>query len=153
MQAHKEGAGEKHGHVPSDEAIAGEDHDPHFQGLHEDGDPPFVVLVRDLPGGGGEEQEGQDEESGDEIHHQGRIHRRVRGGVEGHHHGEGELEEVVVEGAEELGPEERRETPFAQERELRAALAMRRPCFRLGVGAARLLGSHGRRVYVGGCCL
>ena len=36
----------------------------------------------------------------------------------GHHHGERELEQVVVAGAEELGPEERREAALAQQGEL-----------------------------------
>src|SRR6185295_15709828 len=36
----------------------------------------------------------------------------------GHHHGERELEQVVVAGAEELGPEERREAALAEQGEL-----------------------------------
>ena len=36
----------------------------------------------------------------------------------GHHHGERELEQVVVAGAEELGPEERAEAALPQQREL-----------------------------------
>ena len=49
----------------------------------------------------------------------------------GHHHRERELEQVVVAGAEELGPEERREAALAEQREL-----------------VRVLGSSG----FGGCC-
>jgi hypothetical protein len=44
--------------------------------------------------------------------------------VKRHHHGEGELEEVVVESAEELGPEEGRESTLAQKRKLGAALSL-----------------------------
>ena len=63
------------------------------------------------------QHEGQDEQRAD--HQPG--HRRWQPShlqLVGQHHGERELEQVVVAGAQELGPEERREAALAQQREL-----------------------------------
>ena len=77
----------------------------------------LVVLVGELAAGGREQQERQDEQRAD---HQAGQRRRQPAHLQlvGHHHRERELEQVVVGGAEELGPEERREAALREQREL-----------------------------------
>ena len=77
----------------------------------------LVVLVGELAAGGREQQERQDEQRAD---HQAGQRRRQPAHLQlvGDHHGEGELEQVVVGRAGELGPEEGREAALAQQREL-----------------------------------
>src|SRR5262249_55333500 len=86
--------------------------------LHQANQPRLLVLVGDLPRGGREKEEGQDEEAGAGIHHQawiGRSHARALEGDQDHH---GVLEHVVIEGAEELCDEEREKAFLAQQLEL-----------------------------------
>jgi hypothetical protein len=69
-------------------------------------------LSASWPAGGREQQEGQDEQRAD--HQAGQRRRQpVELQLVGDHHGEGELEQVVVRGAEELRPEEGREAALA----------------------------------------
>src|SRR4029453_11592663 len=79
----------------------------------------LVVLVGELAAGRREQQERQDEEGADRQAGELRLQEGIAQlQLVGHHHGECELEQVVVARAEELGPEEGREAPLAQQREL-----------------------------------
>ena len=78
----------------------------------------LVVLVGELAAGGREQQERQDEERADRPGPASVGGSQLDLQLVGDQHGERELEQVVVAGAEELGPEERREAALAEQREL-----------------------------------
>ena len=119
VQPHQEDAGEQHVGIGHPEAPAREQHDRDLEALDEADHPGLVVLVGELAAGGREQQEGQDEERADRQAGELRLQERVAQlQLVGHHHGERELEQVVVAGAEELGPEERREAALAEQGEL-----------------------------------
>jgi hypothetical protein len=70
-----------------------------------------------LTAGGRQQHEGQDEHGADDqAGLLGRQPRHVQ--LVGDQHRECELQDVVIAGAEELRPEERRESTLAQQREL-----------------------------------
>gem|GEM_PF-3960181 len=117
VQAHQEHAGQQQRDLLRDETPAGQRHDRDLQPLHEADQLRLVVLVGQLPAGGREQQEGQDEQRAD---HQPGERRRQPADLHlvGHQHREGELEQVVVARAEELGPEEGGEAALAEQREL-----------------------------------
>jgi hypothetical protein len=77
-------------------------------------------LSASWPGGGREQEEGQDEDARRQVGQQRRRERRPAGRLEGEQHDQRVLEQVVVEGAEELGEEEGREALLFQESELTA---------------------------------
>jgi hypothetical protein len=84
----------------------------------------FSTLSDSCPAGGGKQQEGQDEQGTD--HQPGHRRRQpVHLQLVGHHHREGELEQVVVGRARKLRPEERRKPALAQQRELVGMLVRR----------------------------
>ena len=91
-----------------------QEHDADLGGLDDADDPRLVVAVRQLPGERGEQEEGQNRDAGRqrvEI----RLHVRIvedRIGREQHHR---RLEQIVVEGAEELGGEEGQEAALLQQ--------------------------------------
>ena len=117
LRHQKEQAAKQHDHLLSDEAPDGERHDEDLEGLDEAHHPRLVVLVGQLPAGGRQEHERQDEDGADDqAGLLGREPRNVQ--LVGDEHRERELQDVVVAGAEELGPEERRESALLQEREL-----------------------------------
>ena len=119
VQAHQEDAGEQHVGTGDPEAPRREQHDRDLEVLDEADDARLVVLVGQLAAGGGEQQERQDEERADGQARELRLQEGVAQlQLVGHHHGERELEQVVVAGAQELGPEERREAALAEQREL-----------------------------------
>src|SRR5205085_5489615 len=87
--------------------------------LDEADHPRLVVLVGELAARRREQEERQDEERADRQAGELRLQERVAQlQLVGHHHGERELEQVVVAGAEELGPEEGREAALAEQGEL-----------------------------------
>ena len=95
-------------------------HDRHFQHFHDPGQRRLVVLVGQLPGRCREEEEGEDEDPRREVGEQlGRKPCPARR-LKGQQDDERVLEQVVVEGPEELGNEEGRETPRPEQGELRA---------------------------------
>jgi hypothetical protein len=90
--------------------------------------PRLLQLVGQLAAGGREQHERQDEQRAD---HQAGHALGQPGHLQlvGDQHGEGELEQVVIAGAQELHPEERAEAALAQQGEL----------VRMGVGVAFVL--------------
>ena len=88
--------------------------------LRDDEHRALAVDVGELSRVAGEEQERQDEDGADERQLRARafaLRRRVHG-----QHRDDDLEQVVVEGAEELRPEERLQAPVLQ----RVAVGVRR---------------------------
>ena len=67
------------------------------------------------PGGAGEEKERRDEQGAGEHHERGRAEARLLGETERHDDAECALEQVVVERAQELRDEERREATRGQQ--------------------------------------
>jgi len=117
MQAHQEHAGQQQRGMAGHEAQSRHQHDGDLQVLHETDDARLLELVGELPGRGRKQQERQDEQR---PYHQARQGRRQPGHAElvGNHHGEGELEQVVVGGAGGLGPEKRCKATLAEQRKL-----------------------------------
>ena len=117
VQPHQEDTAQQHGDVLPHKTPGRQQHDGDLQALDEADQHRLVELVCQLPAGGGEQQEGQDEQRPD--HQAG--HRRWQPGhlqLVGHEHGKGELEDVVVAGAQELHPEEGRKAALAQQGKL-----------------------------------
>jgi hypothetical protein len=117
VQSHQEGAAQESGNIGGEEAPGRQRHDEDLQALDEEDQLALVVLVRQLAAGRGEQQEREDEQCAD---HQAGHRRRQPGDLQlvGHHHRERELEQVVVGGAGELGPEEGREAALLEQGEL-----------------------------------
>ena len=80
-------------------------------------DPLLLVFVREPPGRGGEEEVGQDEDAGRHRHHELAIDAGRLGEAEGDQDDEGVLEQIVVEGTQELGDEQRQEAPALEDAE------------------------------------
>src|SRR5450830_780425 len=99
-------------------ADAGHQHDGDLQPLDGARQLRLLDFFRDLPRRRGEQHIGQDEQGGNDDVERGRGHAGPRQRIEGEHHQQGRLEQVVVEGAEELGPEKRREAALGQQGEL-----------------------------------
>ena len=117
MDAHQEQAGQQHDDLLADEPPGGEQHDADLEGLDDAHHRRLVVLVGELAAGGRQEDEWQDEHGADD---EAGLLRRQPGDAQlvGDQDGEGELQDVVVRGAEELRPEEGGEAAPAEEREL-----------------------------------
>jgi hypothetical protein len=108
MDAHADHGRDQQPQVMRHPAIGGDAHDGDFQQLHEARHPALFQLVGQLAGGGREQEERQDEQTRNEVVEQARIHLGPRQGVIGEDGQQRGLEHVVVERAEELGPEEGR---------------------------------------------
>jgi hypothetical protein len=88
-----------------------------LEALGETDQPRLVELVGQLPAGGREQHERQDEQRTDDQPGQaGRQPLHLQ--LVHDQHGEGELEDVVVGRAQKLHPEERGEAALAQQVEL-----------------------------------
>ena len=124
VQPHQEDAGEQDDHVGTHEAPRGERHDGDLEPLDEADQARLLELVGELAAGRREEQERQDEQRADDETGE---RRRQPGDLQlvGDQDRERELEQVVVAGAEELGPEEGREAALAEQRELVRMLVRR----------------------------
>ena len=114
VNAHREQGGEHERDGVEEQPRRSEDHDGDLGGLDEADDPRLVASVRQLPGKRREQEEGQDEKRARDG-----VERRLLGrvGIDGvgdqdHHR---RLEQIVVEGAQELGDEQRQEAPLRQE--------------------------------------
>ena len=117
VQTHQQHAAEQHINVGRPETERRERHDRDLEVLDEADHLRLVVLVGDLAGSRREHEKRQDEQrADDEAGHARRQPADLQ--LVGDHHGERELEQVVVAGAEKLGPEERREAALLQQREL-----------------------------------
>src|SRR6185295_7411340 len=100
-----------------------EHHHRDLEDFHPADQVGLLVLVGDLPGGGREQYEGQDEETRGKVHDYAAFHPpepRAGGGeiraLVGDEDDEGVLDDVAVERAEELHQEERRETALREQR-------------------------------------
>ena len=90
-----------------------EDHDDDLGRLHDAHDLRLVERVRELPGEGRQEEEGQDEEPARNGAERGLLLRIAVDAVDHQQHHRG-AKEVVVERAEELRDENRPEAPRAE---------------------------------------
>ena len=127
-------------------ADTGDDHDGDFQPFDGARQVGLFVFVGDLAGSGGKHHVRKNEQGRDDDVEGGRGDRRPAEGVEGEHHQQRRLEQVVVERAEKLGPEKRRETALAEQRKL-AGVRWRGRCGRRGGctdGTGRADGHGGR---------
>ena len=93
-------------------------HDDDLRELDEAHQIRAVVAVGQVAGGGREEEEGQDGDPGRDVHHDAGVEPGAVGQAEGDQHRQGALEEVVVEGPQELRQEKGQKTARVQEREL-----------------------------------
>jgi hypothetical protein len=118
MAAEQEQRAHQDRQAVQEETGGGDAHDHHFQHLDQAGEHRLVVFVGQLPGGRREQEEGQDEDASRHIGKQPRRQRRPLGGLESQQDNQRVLEQVVVEGAEELGGEERREATGIEQAEL-----------------------------------
>lgn len=114
MDAHQEQADEQDGHRFKPEAANGHDHDADFGGFHQAHQNGFVMGVGDLSGDRGEEEIGQDEQTGRDRRQHLRLARI--GGVEPEigEEEQRELQQIVVERAQELDDEQGSEAAFAE---------------------------------------
>ncbi len=127
MAAEQEQRPHQHRQAGQEEARRRNAHDGHLQHLDQAGEPGLVVFVGQLPGGGREQEEGQDEDTGRQVGQQFRPQRRPPRRLEGEQHDQRVLEQVVVEGTEELRGEEGREALLFEESELSAHTVSARP--------------------------
>jgi hypothetical protein len=114
MDSHREHGGEHQRNVRKHEPCAADDHDPDFGELDDSNESRLVVVVGELTRKSGQQEEWQDEErlrDGVELELLMRVRKQLVGD-EQHH---GLLEQAVVERAEELRREQRKETPGAQQ--------------------------------------
>jgi len=118
VHAHADHGGDEQPQDVGQPADGGHQHDGDLKQLDQARQPALLDLLGDLPGGGREHHVGQDEQAGNEAVEQGRADAGPVGRVVGQDHQQGGLEDVVVEGAKELGPEERAEAARAEQGEL-----------------------------------
>ncbi len=111
--AEQQEGGKERRHGLQPEAGDGERSGGEFRQFQPLRDARLVKPVGQLSAEAGDEEEGQDE------HAAGQRHQRLRA-VSGHlvhdQKNQGVLQEIVVEGREELRPEQRRETPLGEKR-------------------------------------
>ncbi|MNR00338.1 hypothetical protein D3C85_1161070 [compost metagenome] len=100
------------------EAQRRQQHDGDFRLLHQPRNGGLVVLLAQLAGGGGEQEERQDEQRRRQLDHQLRRQPQHLHAVEVDQHDHRVLQQVVVEGTEKLGDEQRQEAPGAEQVEL-----------------------------------
>jgi len=118
MQAEQEQCRHQHGEAVQREAGGSDNHDAHFKHLDHARQHRLVVLVRQLAGRRREEEKGQDEDAGRKVRQYLRLHRRPLRRLKGEQDDQRVLEQVVVEGTEELREEEWPEALRLQQAEL-----------------------------------
>ena len=84
-----------------------EGHDGDFGQLDEARDVRLVDAIRERARSAREKEERRDEDRAGEHDERGGVQSRLLGQPEGHHDAHGALQQVVIEGAEELGDEQR----------------------------------------------
>jgi hypothetical protein len=126
MQAHEEDADSTERRAVGQEPDCGDHHHHDLEVLHEAHQAGALELVGELARGGREEQERRDEDRADHEARGGAVAAAPAAPLVGGEQREGELEQVVVRGAEELRPEERREAALGEECELAVAGHIRR---------------------------
>src|SRR5262249_21347894 len=115
MHAHQEERGDELPEAVGEEAPRGERHHRDLEDLHRARDRGFLQLVGELAGGGGEKKERQEEEPPQQRRERLGVRARQVPGAERDERDERGLEDVVVERAEELRREQRREAALAEE--------------------------------------
>src|SRR6476620_7558855 len=111
VQRHKKKDDEHKFDARREERGQTEQHDENLEALYREQDSPLAAAIGEAPGVAGEEQEGKDEDGARE----GEVF--AGGAASGRHmdrtERNGHFVQVVVEGAEELRLEKRREARFA----------------------------------------
>src|SRR5262249_39962449 len=116
VRAHEEQDREQQRRAAGSKRERTDRHEQDLDELDEADEPRLVELFRQLAGRGREEEERRDEERGAQVYE--RIRRERPGhGPEGEQDDERVPEDVVVERAEELGPEEGAEAAKSEETE------------------------------------
>ncbi len=118
VQPHQEGTRVEQGRAVYGKARQAQQHDGDFQRLHQPDQAGFLDLVGDLAAGGREQHERRNKDGRDQERRALGVNAVEQGRMVGDKGGEGDLEQVVVHGAQELGPEERREAARAEQTEL-----------------------------------
>jgi hypothetical protein len=118
MQAEKPERGEQDGNVAAPEAIEADQHDPDLEQLDPPDEARLLELVGELTGRRREQHERQNEDGAGKVHERVGVERGEARCMERDEDHERVLVDVVVAGAQELRPEERREAALAQESEL-----------------------------------
>ena len=103
------------GTLPSHSPQAPERHDADLGDLHHARDQRLVDPIGERARRAGEEKERRDEQGAGEHHERGRAEARLLGQTERHDDAECALQQVVVERAQELRDEERREATSRQQ--------------------------------------
>lgn len=115
---HQEEHDDQEPDVAEAEPDGGAGHDEDLRQLHLAHEEGAVTAVREVPRRGGKEEEGEDEGPRRDVDHDAGVRARLVRQAEGDEHHEGALEEVVVEGAQELRQEERKEAARHQQGKL-----------------------------------
>ena len=118
VAAHQEQGAEQQRHRFELEADEGDAHDPDLGGLDPADQPRLVDGIGDLAGERREQEIGQDEQAGGDDAEQFGLFGRGRIEAEGGEEGQGELEQIVVQRAEELDDEQGPEPACGEEREV-----------------------------------
>ncbi len=114
MHAHQQQCREQKQQVVHAEADGTDHHDRDLEELDEADEARLLELVGELPRGRRQQHERQDEEAGGEVDERVGVERRARCRVVRDEDDERVLVDVVVGGAQELRPEERREAALTQ---------------------------------------
>ncbi|MNT25506.1 hypothetical protein D3C72_1610260 [compost metagenome] len=114
MHAHAHDGGHQQPQGVRHPACGGDRHDGQFHPFHEAGQARLFELVGQLARRGREHDIRQDEQAGDQIGDGRRVERGPAQRIVGEDHHQRRLEQIVVEGAKELGPEKRPETALRQ---------------------------------------
>ena len=110
VQAEQEQRAEQHGQTVHEKPERRDDHDQHLDQLDQARQPGLVELVGELTGSRREKEKGQDENSGGEIGQDLGRQRRPPRRLKSEQDDQRVFEQIVVERAEKLRDEERRET-------------------------------------------
>ena len=102
-------------HVPTDRSHG---HDENFHQFDDTHDSGLVKLVGDLTRCCRQQQKRENEQARDQIIQQTCTDIRPVQGIKGDHGDQCGLEQIIVEGSQELSAEERCETPLPQQRKL-----------------------------------
>jgi len=127
LRAHEEQDQQQGDPAFGDERCGREQHEHDLEQLDAADQERLLVLVRELAREGGKQEEGQDEQRAGEVDERRGFQARDADALEDHQDDEAVAEDVVVERAQELGHEERREAPLTEQCELRSGHRRRSP--------------------------
>jgi hypothetical protein len=115
MSAEAEERREEQRHARLPQANCAKGHDADLGNLDDAGNERFVDAVRERARRPGEEEERRNEDRAGQHHERRRAEARLLCQTERHDDAHRALQQVVVEGAQELGDEQRRESAGPQE--------------------------------------